>query len=150
MPGGPAGSAARTVPDALMVFDGVCNVCSGYVRAVAAMDRDGIISFTSIQSRHGAQLCRQNGINPNDPSTFLFIRDGVVHEGTDAMIAMFDCLPAPWRWLRTMAIIPRGLRDAIYRWIARNRYSIFGRRRVCVVPPQHLRARFIDEPPAAP
>ena len=132
-----------------MVFDGVCNFCSGYVRAVIAMDRDERIHFTSIQSRYGAQLCRDNNIDPEDPSTFLFIKSGRVFEGTDAMIAMFQCLPAPWRWLRALAIVPRPWRDAAYRWIARHRYQLLGKRTACIVPSPQLRARFHDEPPEA-
>lgn len=130
-----------------MVFDGVCNLCSGYVRALTAMDRAGLIHFTSIQSRYGAQLCRENHVDPGDPATFLFIRGGRVYRDSDAMIAMVACLPRPWRWLRALAIVPRRLRDAVYRWTARHRYTLFGKRRACIVPSPHLRARFHDDPP---
>ena len=137
-----------TGPDALMVFDGVCNFCSGYVRFVAAIDRDEAIHFTSIQSPYGAKLCRTNGIDSTNPSTFLFIRRGHVFEGADAMIAMFECLPAPWRWLSAFGIVPRAWRDAVYRWTARNRYRLLGKRDACMMPDARLRSRFIDELPA--
>jgi predicted DCC family thiol-disulfide oxidoreductase YuxK len=60
---------------------------------------------------------------------------------------MLGRLPAPWRWLRALAVIPRPLRDGAYRWIARNRYRLMGRREVCMVPTQALRARFVEETP---
>lgn len=130
-----------------MVFDGVCNFCSGYVRAVTMMDRTGVIHFTAMQSAYGADLCRRYGIDPTDPSTFLFIDDGKVWTASDAMIAMFKRLPAPWRWLSVLEVAPRPWRDAVYRWTARNRYSLLGKRRTCIIPPQNIRDRFIDEPP---
>lgn len=135
------------MPDALMVFDGVCNFCSGYVRLVNVMDREALVHFTAIQSPYGRQLARQCGVNPDDPATFLFFDRGRALEGTDAMAAMMARLHAPWRWLRFLTLIPRPFREAVYRWTARNRYKLLGKRRACMVPSPALRSRFIDHPP---
>jgi predicted DCC family thiol-disulfide oxidoreductase YuxK len=135
-------------PDDLMVFDGVCNFCSGYVRMVSMMDREGVIRFTPVQSPYGRLLCQRRGIDPDDPSTFLFFENGRAYEATEGMITMFRRLPAPWRLLRFVAIIPRPLRDAVYRWTARNRYRLLGKRRECMVPSRKVRDRFIFDPPS--
>ena len=136
-------------PDGLMVFDGVCNFCSGTVRLVTLLDPDGLIRFSAIQSPYGQLLCGQAGVDPLDPTTFLFFERGRALEATDAMVALVGRLRAPWRWLRFVAIVPRPLRDKLYRLVARNRYRLFGKRRTCMVPSPALRARFVDEPPPA-
>ncbi len=134
-------------PDALMVFDGVCNLCSGSVRLVLAMDRDAVVRFTPLQSAYGRQLCEATGVDPDDPATFLFFDRGRALEATDAIAAMLARLPAPWRWARRLTLLPRPLRDGLYRWVARNRYRLFGKRRSCMIPSPEARARFIEDPP---
>jgi len=134
--------------NALMVFDGVCNFCSGYVQLVIKMDRACAIRFTAVQSPYGRLLCQRQGVDPDDTSTFLFFDRGRAFEASDAMVAMFGRLPTPWRWLRYLKFIPKPVRDGVYRWIARNRYSLFGKRRTCMIPSAAVRARFIDTDPA--
>lgn len=137
-------------PDGIMVFDGLCNFCSAQVRAILRIDKAGAIRFTSIQSPYGRHLAGRFGVDPDDPSTFLFFDQGRPLEASDAVIAILKRLPAPWRWLRMIAVLPRALRDATYRLIARNRYRLLGRRDECMVPSAEIRARFIDEIPTDP
>lgn len=142
------GPGQETELDALMVFDGMCNFCSGQVRLLLKMDRIGVIRFTSIQSPYGQFLSERHGLNTDDPWTFLFFDHGRALEATDAIVAMLARLSRPWRWLRFLAIIPRPIRDAVYRWVARNRYRLLGKRHTCMVPPALVRARFIDDIPS--
>ena len=135
-------------PDGLMVFDGVCNFCSGYVRLVLMMDREAVIRFTPIQSEYGRQLCEKHGIDPDDPSTFLFFDNGRPIGGTEGIAAMLARMPLPWRTLRALIVIPRPIRNTVYRWTARNRYHLLGKRREYMIPPLDVRQRFITEPPA--
>ncbi|QEM82123.1 thiol-disulfide oxidoreductase DCC family protein [Halomonas binhaiensis] len=135
------------VPDGLMVFDGLCNFCSFQVRLLLRIDRYGAIYFTSIQSPYGRHLASRFGIDPDDPSTFLFFDHGQLLEKSEAVIAILHRLSRPWRWLRAIRMIPRPWRDAGYGWLARHRYCLFGRRDVCMVPTPEQRKRFIDEIP---
>lgn len=130
-----------------MVFDGLCNFCAAQVQLILRADRAGAIRFTSIQSPYGRHLAGRFGIDPDDPSTFLFFERGRPLEASDAVIAIMKRLPPPWRWLRVIAVLPRGWRDALYRLIARNRYRLLGRRAECMVPSAQERARFIDDIP---
>lgn len=138
-------------PDGLMVFDGLCNFCSAQVRFILRIDPAGAIRFTAIQSPYGRHLADRFGIDPDDPLTFLFFDRGHPLRASDAVIAMLGRLSRPWRWLRVLRIVPRPLRDAAYRLFARNRYRLLGRRDSCMIPPPHIRARFIDDiPPGDP
>lgn len=132
-----------------MVFDGVCNFCSGTVGLVLFMDRTGVILFSATQSPYGRILCRRVGVDPDNPATFLFFDRGRALQATDAIAALVARLPAPWRWIRFITAVPRPLRDGLYRLIATNRYRLFGKRKFCRVRSPTVRARFIDHPPAA-
>ena len=135
-------------PDGLMVFDGLCNFCSANVRLVLHADRAGAIRFTSIQSPYGRHLAQRFSIDVDDPSTFLFFEKGRPLEASEAAVALARRLPAPWGWLSVVVLVPRPLRDAAYRFVARHRYRIAGRRAACMIPSPEHRSRFVDEPPA--
>lgn len=134
--------------DGVWVFDGVCNFCSGSVRLALALDRDRGLRFTPIQSPYGRELALAAGIDPDQPSSFIFMDRGTALEGSDAVIALARRLPAPWRWLAAARVIPKSWRDAGYDWIARNRYRLVGKRSTCMVPTPEVRARFVLERPA--
>lgn len=136
-----------SVPDALMVFDGHCNFCSGQVRFLSRIDRAEILRFTPVRSGYGLHLAARYGIDADDPSTFVFFDQGRMFERSDAIVAILIRLPAPWRWLRVMRFVPKVWRDALYALIARNRYRLLGRRDTCMIPPPQMRARFIDRIP---
>lgn len=139
---------AAASPDGLMVFDGHCNACSAGVRTVLRADRAGDIRFTSIQSPYGRHLAGRFSIDADDPSTFLFFDRGRPLTASDAAIALARRLPAPYSFLAVVALVPRALRDGVYRFVARHRYRLAGRRETCMVPPPEHRARFVEDVPA--
>jgi len=132
--------------DGLMLFDGVCNVCTGSVQAVLWLDRKGVIRFTPIQSPYGRQLAAAHGIDPETPESFLFLDQGRALTKTAAIGALLRRLDAPWRWLAFVDRLPRGPADAAYDWIARNRYRLMGRKDHCMVPTAQQRAQFLLNP----
>jgi predicted DCC family thiol-disulfide oxidoreductase YuxK len=129
--------------DDVILFDGVCVFCSRWVRFVAARDIDRRFRFTTIQSPYGAQLARTFGIDPADPDTNAVIHGGQAHLQSDAALTVLSTLPG-WRGARLLFLVPKPLRDAVYGFIARNRYRIFGKYEACVVPDADLRARVIE------
>lgn len=136
-------------PDALVVFDGVCNLCSTTVRTIAGLDRNGVFRFTPVQSPYGRFLCAQAGLDPAAPSTFLFFDRGVPLTKSDASLAIAARLPRPWPAAQSLMLVPRPLRDAAYDLVARNRYRLFGRKDSCMRPDAALAARFIEDVPPA-
>ncbi len=134
-------------PDGLMLFDGVCNLCNGAVRAVMAIDRDGAIRFTPLQTPYGRKLATLHGVDPASPESLVLLDQGRALTKTAAFAAILRRTPAPWRWLAIVDRLPRALTDRVYDGIARNRYRLFGRREHCVVPTDGQRARFLSEEP---
>ena len=137
------------IPDGLWLFDGVCNLCSGSVQAVLVLDRKGLIRFTPIQSAYGRQLARDHGIDPDQPTSFLFLDGGQALEKSTAILALLRRLGAPWSWLAAVGVVPQGWRDRAYDWLAANRYRLMGKRQTCMLPTPAQKARFILEPPTA-
>ena len=137
---------AGDLPDGTILYDGVCVLCSGMVRFVAARD-GGRFTFVPVQSPWGAAIARRHGISVTAPETFAVTLGGTTRFKSDAGLALLAALPR-WGWARIGRAVPRALRDPLYDLVARHRYRLFGRMDVCPAPPPALRARVRTEPPA--
>ncbi|MEO6078780.1 MAG: DCC1-like thiol-disulfide oxidoreductase family protein [Steroidobacteraceae bacterium] len=120
--------------DRLMVFDGLCHVCSGWAGFIARHPVIPPFRLVAMQSEEGRTLLMAHGIDPDDPSTFLVIDSGRVYRESEGAIHVVTVLGGAWRCFSIARVIPRDLRDSMYRLLARNRYRWFGRRQVCYVP----------------
>ena len=129
-------------PDGLILSDGVCVFCSRWVRFVLDRDRDRRFRFLPIQSTRGRALAVRHGIDPDAPRTNAVVLDGRVWFKSDAALKVLAVLPG-FRPAAALRLAPRGLRDAVYDLIARNRYRLFGRADTCMVPTAEDRARFL-------
>lgn len=130
----------------IVLFDGVCNLCNGLVRFIAANDPAGRFHFLSLQSPRAAELLGLSGGVPSGESIVL-LDYGRRFERSDAALYIALGLRRPWPLAFALILIPRPLRDAVYGWIARNRYRWFGRLAACPLPPPRLRERFLDPSP---
>lgn len=127
----------------VIVFDAQCVLCSANARFVLRHDRRGHFRLASMQSEAGAALYRQFGIDPADPETMIVVEDGRGLRDSDAVLAVWRGLGWPWRALTLAGIVPRRLRDRAYRWVARNRYRLFGRHDICWAPTPDQRDRLL-------
>jgi predicted DCC family thiol-disulfide oxidoreductase YuxK len=118
----------------IILFDAECVLCSANAQFILRFDRRRHFRLASMQGAVGAGLYRDNGIDPHDPDTLILIDGERVLRNSDAVIAIYTGLGWPWRAAMAARLIPRALRDPIYRWVARNRYRIFGRRETCWLP----------------
>lgn len=136
---------ARPRDAAILVFDGVCVLCNGWVRFLLARDPQGRFRYAAMQTPTGRALLQRHGLDPDDPASLLLIDDGVARTDSDAVLRVLTLLGGPWRWLSgALRLCPRRLRDPLYRLVARNRYRWFGRHQVCSVPDAESRERFLS------
>lgn len=126
----------------ILLYDGVCVLCSGGVRFVLRHEREPAIRFVAVQSTEGRALARVHGLDPQAPESFLFIENGAALAKSDAAFAVIRHLRGPARLLLLGRILPRPLRDWLYDRIARNRYHLFGQKTVCERPDPRQRHRF--------
>lgn len=128
---------------AVILFDGVCNLCNGLVQFVIRRDRAGYFRFAALQSAEGQALLAAHGLPaPTEPESIVLIENGRAYSHSGAVLRLARRLPG-WRWLAAFQVVPRPLRDAAYRWVARNRYRWFGRQEACLLPTPELQARFL-------
>jgi Uncharacterized protein conserved in bacteria len=129
----------------VIVFDGVCLLCSRWVRFLLKHDSAARYRFASMQSDSGRALLLAHGLDPDSPLSFLLVEEGRGYTDSDAIARVLLGLDRRrWRWLsRGMLMVPRWLRDPLYRFVARHRYRIFGRSRSCFAPAPEQRERFM-------
>ena len=135
--------------DPIVLFDGVCNLCSGAVRWIIARDAAAEIRFASLQSAVARELLAARGLLAI-PDSLVLIDEAGVHLRSDGAIRLARHLGFPWSLAIVAKLVPRSIRDALYNWIVRNRYRWFGRKATCMVPTPELRARFLDSAISTP
>ena len=128
----------------IVLFDGVCNMCSTAVRWIIARDKRAVFRFASLQSEAGRSALAAAGAPKDLPDSVILIQDGRVLSCSDAAIGIGALLGFPWSLARIGLVLPRFVRDGAYRWVARNRYRWFGKQETCMVPTAALRGRFLD------
>ncbi|HUL07145.1 MAG TPA: thiol-disulfide oxidoreductase DCC family protein [Candidatus Acidoferrum sp.] len=128
----------------VILFDGVCHLCSGWVQFAIARDPAADLRFAPIQAAHGQDFLRRRGLPLDRFETFYLIDGGAVFEKSTAVLRMVGYLRWPWPLLKVLRIVPRPLRDWLYDRVARNRYRWFGRRETCLVPAPEIARRFLD------
>lgn len=127
----------------IIVFDGECIFCSGWVNFVLRHDREGRYRFIPAQSPLGATLYRHYGLDSRDYETNILIENGVAYFKSEGSLRMAAGLGFPWTLTGALRLMPRALRDPLYELVARNRYRIAGRRNACFVPTAEHRSRFL-------
>ena len=127
----------------IVVFDGVCNPCNGFVQFIIARDPGGVFAFAPAQGDAGRALLAQYGKTAEALDAMFLIKDGACFAGSEAALEIAKEFRGFWRLLRIYKLIPRPIRDACYAMIANHRYRLFGRRGVCMVPARGQRDRFL-------
>ncbi|MDR3385460.1 MAG: thiol-disulfide oxidoreductase DCC family protein [Rudaea sp.] len=134
--------SAETGP--ILVFDGICVLCSHSVQFVLRHDREKRYRFATTQSDSGRSLLIAHGLDPHRPLSVLLVDHGVACTESMAMLRVLDGFGGAWKALALcLRIIPRFLRDPVYRWVARHRYRWFGQRQTCYLPPMEDAQRFL-------
>lgn len=127
----------------VLLFDGVCALCTGFARFVLERDREGIFRFAPAQSPLGQALYRHYGLDPVHLETNLLVAGGRAYTKSEAYIEVMERLGGRNRWATALRVLPAALRDRIYDPIARNRYRWFGERDACYLPTPEERSRFL-------
>jgi predicted DCC family thiol-disulfide oxidoreductase YuxK len=128
----------------VILFDGVCNLCNGAINFVLRHDKKGIFRFASLQSEAGQRLLAVYGLEAMELNSFFLIDSGKVYKKSAAALRVVNYFSWYWKELQILRIVPYFLRDAIYDFVATNRYKWFGKRDECMVPTADLQRRFLQ------
>ena len=124
----------------VVLFDGVCNLCNGFVRFILERDRGGRFRFASLQSDAARRLL--GGDPPAE--TMILMEGGKTYRKSAGALRIVRRLRFPWPLLYALVAVPHPLRDLVYDWVAGHRYAWFGRRESCLLPAPELRGRFLE------
>ncbi len=131
--------------DPVVLFDGLCHLCSAVVQFAIPRDPRGRLRFAALQSATAERLLA--GVPPSAgpiPDSFVLIENGRLRVRSAAALHLVRYLKMPWPLLTAFVVVPRPLRDWIYDAVARRRYRWFGTRSACFVPTPEIRDRFLD------
>lgn len=118
----------------VILFDGMCNLCSSVVQFVIKRDKKNLFQFASLQSEYGKQLLTQNNLSITDFNSFLLFYNKKLYYKSTAALMVAKLMGKGMQFLYIFIIIPRFFRDFIYSIIAQNRYKWFGKKEVCWLP----------------
>jgi len=128
----------------IILFDGVCNLCSQSVQFIIERDKRSRYKFASLQSEFGQRVLTLNGLSTTDLHSIILLKGSNLLQRSDAALEIAKNLSGAWPLFFGFKIIPRLIRDPVYNWISRNRYSWFGKQESCWIPTPELKSRFID------
>ncbi|NBB09692.1 thiol-disulfide oxidoreductase DCC family protein [Pseudomonas sp. SLFW] len=129
--------------ETVVLFDGVCKLCNGWAKFLIRHDRHKRVRLATVQSREGQDLLAWAGLAVDAFDTMAVIRDQHYWVRSEAFFVVVSLLPAPWPALGLLRVFPRALRDWAYDRIALNRYRLFGKYDVCLMPTPDHQQRFL-------
>jgi predicted DCC family thiol-disulfide oxidoreductase YuxK len=133
----------------VVLFDGVCNLCSASVQFLIEHDPHGKLRFAPLQSETAQTLLEAVGFTDYDFDTIVLIEGEEYYTKSDAALRIARRLERPWSLLWAGRYVPRALRDAAYDVVASSRYAVFGEKDRCMVPTPEVRDRFLESDPVA-
>ncbi len=134
----------REIKNPVILFDGVCNLCSIVVQFIIKHDPKHQFRFASLQSEFGQKLMKHFGLPVDQFHSFILFEDGKIYKRSSAALRVAKKLKGLWPLLYGFIIIHPFLRNAVYNFIARNRYKWLGKKEECWIPTPELKALFID------
>ena len=129
----------------IILFDGVCNLCDSSVQYVIKNNKKDLFRFVSLQSELGQKILKHIGINPIHTDSIVLYEPGIsYYYKSTAALHIAKGLSGIFTLATIFSILPTGLRDFIYDYVARNRYKWYGKKEACMIPTSKLKAKFLE------
>jgi predicted DCC family thiol-disulfide oxidoreductase YuxK len=128
---------------AIILFDGVCNLCDRSVQFILKRDKKGYFQFASLQSEAGQAMLSKYNLPTDDFGSFVLIEKGKAYQKSTGALRVCRHLGAAWPLMYGFIIIPPFIRHAVYTLLARNRYRWFGKKEACMMPQPEWKERFL-------
>jgi len=128
----------------VILFDGVCNLCNGFVQTTISIDPQGKFQFAALQSEFGQEVMAKASLPVNELNTVILYDNGKIFTHSDVPLEICRRLGGVWSLFLVFKLIPRALRNRLYDWVASNRYRWFGNSESCMIPSPDLRKRFLS------
>lgn len=127
----------------IILFDGVCNLCDSFVSFVIRHDPKAKFHFSTLQSKSGQEILKRFDLPVDEFNTFILVDNGSFFQKSTAALRVLKGLGGVWIVFYIFIVVPRPIRDAVYNFIANNRYRLFGKKDKCLAPTPDIKARFL-------
>jgi len=134
----------KEVNKKIVLFDGVCNLCSNSVQFILKRDKKNQFLFGSIQGRTGQEYLAKFNLPATTLNSFMLVEGDTLYNRSTAALRMLKHLGGGWSLLYAFIIVPEFIRNAVYDLVAKNRYKWFGKKEECWVPTPALKAKFLE------
>ena len=128
----------------IILFDGVCNFCNRTINIILKYDKDAYFQFAPSQSNAAMGIMQQFGLEQQAITSVILIDNEKVYTKTDAVIQIANRLSGWPSLFRLLKFIPKSIRNFGYDLIAKNRYTLFGKRASCRIPDASIQDRFLQ------
>lgn len=128
----------------IILFDGVCNLCNASVQFIIKRDSKEYFLFSSLQSDAAQAILLQYKLENLDFNTIILLEDGIIYDKSTAILKIMRKLSGFYKLGYLFIVVPKFIRDFVYKIISKNRYKWFGKRDSCMIPTEELKLRFIE------
>ena len=128
----------------IVLFDGVCNLCNGFVQFTIKRDPQVKFKFASLQSKSGQYLLKKNNLPTEHFASLVYIKYGHCYSKSSAVLHFLKDLGGKWAFLYIFIVIPSPIRDFVYTLVANARYKILGKKESCWLPTLTLKSHFLE------
>jgi len=137
------------VTNPIVLYDGVCGLCNRLVQFLLKRDKTDQLRYAALQSDFAVKVLNRHGLDPKDLDTVHVIlnyeqTDELVLARSDAILEVVKRLGGIWKLVSIGKIMPKAIRDLLYKFVATNRYRVFGKSETCMLPEPRHRAKFLD------
>ncbi len=136
-------TSEQEIQNPVILFDGVCNLCNAVVIFIIKRDRKNLFRFASLQSAFGQSVLQKFHLSANTFNSFILFTSSKIYTKSAAALLVAKQLPGGWPLLYAFIVVPGFIRDAVYNFIASNRYKWFGKKEECWIPSPSLQTKFI-------
>ena len=128
----------------IVLFDGVCNLCSSSVQFILKHDKKNQFLFGSLQGKAGQGYLNKFNLPADTFNSFMLIEGEELYTRSSGALRMLKHLGNGWQLLYAFIIVPKFIRDGVYNFIAKNRYKWFGKKDECWLPTREWKGKFLD------
>ncbi len=128
----------------IILFDGICNLCNSYVNKTIKLDKKNKFKFATLQSEVGKKILRECLIDPSVTDSIILFENKTAYSKSTAVLKIAKLIGGLYSLAFAFIIIPPFIRNAVYDFIAKNRYKWFGKKETCMVPTEEIKSKFIS------
>ncbi|MCT8340258.1 thiol-disulfide oxidoreductase DCC family protein [Flavobacteriaceae bacterium TK19130] len=127
----------------IILFDGVCNLCNSSIIFIIKRDKYDVFRFAALQEGIGQALIAKHNIDTSKTDSIILVDGDTHYEKSSAALRIAKHLSGGWPLLSAFLILPKFIRNAVYDYIAKNRYKWFGKKESCMIPTPDLKSKFL-------